>query len=300
MAAGDPLTSVSDLIAMATASTSETVIFSKKMNLAGGGATTAFGFGANAVRQLLSLWRQDGQPAGATAIPSTAAVCTNATTGALRQATPASGARKYILNAFLAAGVNAACTAVFYDRLSHQGGLSGTATGAQTTNLPTAALTRRTTGVGVEPWIEVYSSVGNTTATISASYTNDAGTTGQTTGALLNFVTGSGIAAVAERLVPLPLQLGSTDKGCRAVASVTLSASTGTAGNFGVTLAFPLFLFSIPLNGVGPNVNMVRAIGAPLSLGVDSDSCLSIGWFVSAVAATTNFELFGMLAMGEK
>lgn len=127
------------------------------------------------------------------------------------------------------------------DRLSHQGGLSGTTTGAQTTNLPTAALTRYTSGVGVWPCVEVYSAIGTTATTVTCSYTNQAGTSGQTSVATPIPDPSSSLGTSAGRVYPLPLQSG--DTGCRAVASVTLAASTLTAGNFGVTLLKPLVWF---------------------------------------------------------
>jgi hypothetical protein len=132
-------------------------------------------------------------------------------------------------------------TIIIADRLSHQGGLSGTTTGAQTTNLPTAALTRYTDGVGVMLGITIYTAVGATATTITASYTNQAGTSGQTTP--LTVFGGTGFNA-ANRMCLLPLASG--DTGVRAVASVTITASTLTAGNFGVTLFKPLAAFYLP------------------------------------------------------
>ena len=126
------------------------------------------------------------------------------------------------------------------DILSHQGGLSGTVTTAQTTNLPTAALTRYTNGVGVMIGLTIYTQIGATTTKVSASYTNQAGTSGRTTP--LTTIGNTGYRE-ATRMIMLPLQYG--DTGVRAVASVTLSATTGTAGAFGVTLFKPLGVFAV-------------------------------------------------------
>jgi hypothetical protein len=52
----------------------------------------------------------------------------------------------------------------------------------------------------------------------------------------------------ASRIIFMPLNVG--DKGVTAVASVTLAASTLTAGAFGVTLLYPLF--SLPVYEAGP------------------------------------------------
>lgn len=121
------------------------------------------------------------------------------------------------------------------DRLSHQGGLSGTVTTAQTTNLPTAALTRYTSGVGVMIGLEIYTQIGTTATTVTVSYTNQAGTSGRTS--LARVFGGTNFREV-NRIMPIPLADG--DTGARSVESVTVLATTGTAGNFGVTLYKPL------------------------------------------------------------
>lgn len=186
-------------------------------------------------------WLSAGIPA-AGAAPTTAAVPTNTTTGALGQLDP-TGTRRII--DFVVAWSRATGGLVtICDRLSHQGGLSGTTTGAQTTNLPTAALTRYTSGVGVMAGAEIYTSIGTTATTITASYTNQAGTSGQVSP--LQVFGGTGYNQASRRVL-LPLAAG--DTGVRAVASVTLAASTLTAGAFGVTLFYPLI--SIPIDYMG-------------------------------------------------
>lgn len=121
------------------------------------------------------------------------------------------------------------------DRLSHSGGLSGIVTTAQTTNLPTAALTRQTSGEGVWLGLTIYTQVGTTATTVTASYTNQDGTAGRTT---IATVFGGTNHREAARMIVLPLQSG--DTGVRSVQSVTVLATTGTAGNFGVTLFKPV------------------------------------------------------------
>ena len=77
--------------------------------------------------------------------PSTAAVPSRTIAGAIGQANPNSGKQRWVLKAGIYQQSPAVLT--LCDRLSHQGGLSGTVTTAQTTNLPTAALTRNTDGI---------------------------------------------------------------------------------------------------------------------------------------------------------
>lgn len=171
--------------------------------------------------------------------PSTAAVPAATDGGLFRSGDVTSSSyTTYVAGASSSTGANYAHALLLCDRLSHQGGLSGTTTTAQTTNLPTAALTRYTTGEGVFIGIEIYSSVGTTGTTITASYTNQAGTSGRTTREAVFGGTGY---TNAGRVLILSLQDG--DTGVQSVESVTIAASTGTAGNFGVTLFKPLAVF---------------------------------------------------------
>lgn len=191
--------------------------------------------GANGFMQ--SAWLSNANPI-AGAAPTTAAAPTNTTTGAAGQPdSTTSTLRALGFNRYQAGGSSAL---TIYDRLSHQGGLSGTVTTEQTTNLDTAALTRYTTGAGVMMAAEIYSAVGTTATTISARYTNSAGTgshntPGRTFGGT-NF-------REASQMLPLPLQGG--DAGARSVQGVTVLSSTGTAGAFGVTLFKPLMSFVV-------------------------------------------------------
>jgi len=178
-------------------------------------------------------------PLGGSA-PTSAAACNSTLAGSIGQM-DSSGVQRI---AQIAASLGNSAYVLVCDRLSHQGGLSGTATGAQTTNLATAALTRYTDGVGVMAALEIYTLIGTTATTVTASYTNEAGSSGQTSVAT---VWGGTAFREASRFIPLPLQQG--DLGVKAVASVTAALSTGTAGNFGVTLFKPLFGMPIPNMG---------------------------------------------------
>lgn len=171
------------------------------------------------------------------------------------------------------------------DRLSHQGGLSGTTTTAQTTNLPTAALTRYTDGVGVMAALTIYTDVGTTAVSPTISYTNQAGTSGQTSGSFQFGGTGWDDAG---RTFIVPLAVG--DTGVRAVASVTLGVSTGTAGAFGVTLFKPLAM--IIVDGAGFQQQQIDFVssGGIIGLGseVHADAHLSL-MQVSTVASNLAF-----------
>lgn len=179
---------------------------------------------------------------------------------------------------------------VLMDLLNVSGGLSGIVTTAQTTNLPTAALTRHTTGEGVMAGIVIYTTVGSTATTITISYTNSAGTSGRTSTATSFGGTGFREAAI---LIPIPLQAG--DTGIRSIESVTVTATTGTAGNFGVCLFKPLAMVSLEsATGAMP----LDAVSTGCIIGslaeIHTDACLTISGFSAVVTS-----MMGALILAE-
>jgi hypothetical protein len=149
--------------------------------------------------------------------------------------------------------------------------LSGTVTTAQTTNLPTAALTRYTSGVGVMASLEITTAVGTTATTATVSYTNSAGVAGRTSPAV---TFGGTNDRQASQVQLVPLQAG--DVGVRSVESVTLAASTGTAGAFGVTLFRPLAALPwFELNDEGMPYDMVKHLGCFFEP-IQSDACIVV------------------------
>lgn len=157
---------------------------------------------------------------------------------------------------------------ILVDRLSHQGGLDGTVITTQTTNLPTAALTRYTSGVGVFAAIEIYTSVGVTGTTLTVSYTNQSGTAGQISPATVFGATNN---REGSRFIPIPLALG--DTGIRSVENVTVLASTTTAGNFGITLYKPLYVIPLKCDFTPSHFNSLIQ-GANQACPILSGACL--------------------------
>lgn len=116
------------------------------------------------------------------------------------------------------------------DRVGHMGGLSGTSVAAQTVNgtltTPAAGGRCAADGSDVMWFLEWYVATGSTaiTATVNVTYNDDS--TGNVTVSLPASVP-------ASRMYPiLPAVAGKTING---VNTVTNSATTGTAGNYGVT-----------------------------------------------------------------
>lgn len=216
---------------------------------------------------------------------------TNATSGAWKQTTSASGAKKRLVSVSAVSLV--AGSLIVYDRLVQHGGMSGTVATVQTTNIGTwPALTRFTSGIGVELYAEIYTAVGSTGTTITATYTNTT-----PTGSRVTPVTtfgGTGFLE-AQRLIPLPLQIG--DKGVTLVTDADLGASTLTAGNFGLTLLYPLIVLPLPLLGAGRMWSGVMQAGGPLNLGATADSCIAMMWHPNT---TTAPQIFGQAFFLEK
>jgi len=161
---------------------------------------------------------------------------------------------------------------ILADLLNISGGLNGTLATEQTDNLPTAALTRHTSGAGVMAGLVIFAAVGSTARTVTASYTNQAGTPGRVTPPFQIGATGH---REAGRLIPFPLAAG--DTGVRSVESVTLADTTGTAGNFGVCLFRPLSMLACN-DFQGAHVfDAVSTGGFVGSLAeVHPDACLSV------------------------
>lgn len=176
-----------------------------------------------------SLWRATGVP-GQAAIPAAAAICTAALLGAMGFTNPVSPARTYVGN-FRMACANSATDIEIHDRLAHMGGLNGTLTAAQTVNVDASdpLLTNRIGEADysdVQWFLEWYSDTGATGVNATCAVTYDDGSVG-------NVVVALAATMRASRMLPiLPAVAG---RWIKSVQSVTLSATTGTAGSFGVT-----------------------------------------------------------------
>jgi hypothetical protein len=149
-------------------------------------------------------------------------------------------------------------------------GLDATVTTTQTTNLPTPALTRYTSGVGVLMMYDIYGSIGTTATTLTVSYTNSAGAAGRTSPAV---TVGGTNDRTGNMVIPLPLQAG--DVGVRSVESATFAGTTGTVGVSGITLWKPLLAVTSPDICSSPRLDMVRDLGCFFEK-VQQDACLAV------------------------
>ena len=190
-----------------------------------------------AAGQYHSLWRATGQP-GQGAIPTAAANCNQSTVGGMKFSQQTAPARSYL--AYLeAASSNSAMTLEVHDRLMDRGGLNGTLTTAQAAGLDFNGVTADNMAerIGdadysdIQWWLEWYTDTGATAVTATVAVTYSDGTTGNLTGVSLAATRRASFMQPLNGLIPA----AAAGKFIRAVNTVTLSASAGAAGNFGVT-----------------------------------------------------------------
>ena len=196
------------------------------------------------------LWRSIGFPSMGN-IPTAAAVCAATTVGAYPLATRSAGQDR-VLARVAALASNAGTTILFEDRLMHMGGLSGIVTTAQTanlnlySNLANSNLDARKGAADyseVEWWLDWYVTTGSTAVTPSVSVTYADGTTGSASIWLLGAINTPASMAAARRAKISP----TNGKFIRSVESVTLSGTTGVAGNFGVSCTRVLSTACVPI-----------------------------------------------------
>ena len=173
-------------------------------------------------------------------------------------------------------------TLLLLDRLWHNGGYTITSTSAQNSTTPTFPARDNagsTNGDGVLLAVEVSAATGAGTPTLTASYTNQAGTAGRTATNVLATVASSAIGATHF----LGLQAG--DTGVRSVQSLTLSA-TWTSGT--INLVAYRMLAALELSSANvPNAIDALTAGFPrLYNGV-------VPWLVFVPSTTTATNVAG-------
>lgn len=279
------ITDLSDLINRQSGGNSGTPnnLFFHKVPRVGGAAATATIAGRAA-----SLWTYDGTPSGG-AVPTAVAIPDRSLQGALPFTAATGGRDLHLIGAMITPTVSGVF--LLYDRLMHIGGLNGTLTTDQTVQGSPAspAITRNTGGEGNIAWYEIYGIIGTTNRTLTMTYVNQAGTTGQTSTINIG-ATGFREVTRAQRI---PLAAG--DTGIRSIEKIALNGTTGTAGNFGITLAQPLAW--LPVGSVGTAGWRDYSTGLPGIPVIDPNACLALMFIPTA---TTAPELWGCLATIEK
>jgi hypothetical protein len=225
----------------------------------------------------------DGNPPAFTAA-STPVSCDHTTVGAIRRTvrpTEAQLVTRFVANedAIVFSGHSKEMWSyMLVDVLNRQGGLLSNTAVAQTTNLPTAALTRYTDGVGVVGYMEVTSQFGSTASVVTVTYTNQAGTSGRT-GVI--YVPGT------QRVGSCPqIHLASGDSGIRSVESIQFTPATGTDSTCGIMLVKPLAVFSV---NHAEELTAKDIVG--WNTGVHPDACLMLLTIDGAITGRCNAQI---------
>lgn len=216
-----------------------------------------------------SLWKAVGFPAAGATPPAFTAgsgyIPTRSTTGAFPYTNPA--AEAYLGS--LSVGGPTIGTLIVYDRLWACSGFNTTTLTTQTVTTPGNLTAGRdpNSGADVEPWLEVYTAPGATTATWTMTGVDSAGNTGVTW-----TYTHPANAESVGQMMPFPLGGTAVNRGCRQVTSLLCSASSGTAGDVGITLLRRLA--EIPVTAA--NVATVLDFFAMGGVEIYDDSCLAM------------------------
>lgn len=270
---------VSDLDAYVSRLTSgnsgapENIFWHKEPRVAGAAAATPI------ASQWIDLWEYEGSPLSHGAFPGAFANPTNATAGAMMQTDVVTGSKRLLIETGISTQVG---VLMIYDRLAHMGGLDATVTTAQNINGGSdAGTTRYTNGVGNQLWVTIGTQIGATATTITASYKNGAGSAKTTQ----PVVFGNTNRREAQRMIPLSLAVG--ENTVKSVTSVTVLASTTTAGSFGVVIAHPLVYIPIVIASSGTTMGF---LDGPIPA-IPAGACLSMAFLPNTTTALTT-ELF--------
>lgn len=228
----------------------------------------------------VSLWRATGYPAQG-AIPAAAAVCDNATVGGHTLSASTSGTQHW--SGHTVRSGNSGMLAIAYDRLAHMGGLSGTVTTAQSANIDLATLGVSADRIGaadyteIDWWLEWYTATGSSAVTVTVNVTYSDSSSGN-----LNAIS---LAATRPASYCLNLReylpTAKAGLGIKGVNTVTLSATTGTAGSFGVTAGRQISEAS----AIVANYPVTERFSAATMPDIRDDSC--IAWAVMTSTTST-------------
>lgn len=210
-----------------------------------------------------SLWLASGVP-GAGNIPTTAAVCTKDTVGAIPFVNVSGALTQYL--ALTNASTSVIGTYLLADRLCHMGGLSGTSTSAQTVSLDATSAGRTSVGVQYVQWfVEWYVATGSYMPSITCSYTDQDDDPGHTA-----TVDTLATNMAASRMLQIFPEANSSIK---SIQTLTLELSTGVVGNFGVTAIRPIaVIHNSPAANI-PSQYDWQSLGLPV---VFDDSCFMV------------------------
>lgn len=218
------------------------------------------------------FWRFPGIPGDGGAVPTSPTAPTRTTVGALPFfINPSGSQQKWIIRATIAPALTG--NFYLYDRLLHVSGLSGTSTSVQTVG---GTLTRYTDAeaAGNRAYVQIYSPVGTTGTTLTVNYTDHAGASRTT---VVPLIGSTGFREIGKLIPIIPI---AGTRGFRSVDSVQLAASTGTTGDFGITILRNLVDMSCSVVG---SAEQVDVFGKPGGVEIRPDACLAAYTFASGI-----------------
>lgn len=239
-----------------------------------------------------SLWKAAGDPPAGSNPPAFSSgsgyVPTKATTGAIPYTNPTNGNTLHCLNSEVALAQIGQPTLL--DRLWHCSGFACNSTSAQNINtFGTLPSGRNPADKSIEIWGEFYTAPGATASVFTLTGTDLNGNTGrtwtyskpanaETVGQMVQFIPGGGNPA--------------TTRGCQSLDSLQLSASTGSAGDFGVTIVRRINTW---VNRQA-NVSELKDAYQMALARIFDDSCLSVMVYCST---TSTGLLNGAITVGQ-
>lgn len=247
------------------------ILWWKSTTVNGGSAASA-----NAAGRWTSLWQFDGNPAAGTAPSSSARVITDSDQGCIRMIDAESPSISQVL-AYLGASAQIATTGtlLFYDRIMDVGGLVGNVATQQDIDTGTGNRglgTRDTRNIDSADdsmmFVEIYTAIGGTGVTATLVYSDSDGNSLTT-----QFSIGGSGLNEAQRMIMIPR--GQSIYGPVSFTNLTLSATTGTAGSFGLVIGRPLFVvpgaiantpYGVDFICTDPTINLRNVSGGSLAV----------------------------------
>jgi hypothetical protein len=259
----------------------------------GGGAGGRFNIYKTSLTAVASNWYSGWQEGGAPAAGATPGAWANPTYSTLgaynpNYSNPGSATCRLLWGSIAQTSQGQAKWLI--DRLGHMGGLNGTVTTAQSTG---AVMTSPVNDgrcssdySDVEWYLEWYSATGSTGVTATCAVTYNDGSTGNCTVTVA-------ASLPAYRMLPIQPPAGTVGKWIKTVDSVTLSASTGTAGSFGVTAVKRLASFM----SIAGNYADIRDFAALAMPKVGANACINAMYWTTT---TSTGNSVGTFAIGAK
>lgn len=220
--------------------------------------------------QWTSLWQYNGSP-GHGAVPSTSPESPDRNTaGSLQQPSLSASVQQWLLSAGLVG--NSPGILRIYDRVAQVSGLnSNVGTLYSFSTLNTDARYTEAESLKAQLFIEIYTQIGTAASPLDIEITDALGNP-DTVSASFG---GTGLRE-AQRMILVPVQ--QVLRGVRSVDSIQMTgAGTGTAGDYGLTIAVPIA--DLIINGTGLAEVTSYTRGNSGLIEIKDDACLAFAWY---------------------